>query len=282
MPAKGDRQQPTISVIVTTRNSAETLGSCLDSIRAQTFPRGELIVVDNSSTDRSLEIARQAADIVEVYGPERSAQRNRGARLARGRYLLFVDSDMVLSPEVTAECVDLLDTGASAVVVPELSVGTGFWARCRVLERSCYPGDDDIEAARGYPKGRFMSEGGFDETLTGPEDWDASRRIGGTRGLPRTQSVIIHNEGRFSLSAAFRKRRYYAPGYRRYLRKHGRAVMGQGNLLIRGAFIRNWRRLAAHPILTAGMITLKLTELAATLVGGLDWRTGKDKLSPYP
>src|SRR2546430_16185158 len=86
---------PRVSAIVTTRNSELSLEACLKSIRSQSYGNVELLVVDNRSEDATVAIARRYADVVADIGPERSAQRNCGARLATGDYLLFVDSDMI-------------------------------------------------------------------------------------------------------------------------------------------------------------------------------------------
>src|SRR5947209_7391463 len=97
-----------VSVIVPTRNSDRTLRECLTSVRAQSYESVEVIVIDNRSSDQTLRIARENADLVDIWGPERSAQRNRGAALARGEFLLFVDSDMTLTTQVVGDCVDVL------------------------------------------------------------------------------------------------------------------------------------------------------------------------------
>jgi glycosyltransferase involved in cell wall biosynthesis len=259
-------EHPLVSVIVTTRNSAQTLEACLSSVRRQTYPNVELIVVDNQSSDATKSIAAKHADHVADLGPERSAQRNHGAGIASGAFLLFIDSDMVLSANVIADGTSLLtSTGMPAAIIPEESIGVGFWTRCRVLERSCYTGDDLVEAARLYRRDAFTEAQGFDLDLTGPEDWDLSRRVARGRHLPRTAAIIRHNEGRTRLRTVYDKRRYYAPGYLRYLRKHGREVIMQGNPIIRPAYVRNWRTLARHPVLTAGMVGLKFVEFTAVL-----------------
>jgi glycosyltransferase involved in cell wall biosynthesis len=257
---------PLVSVIVTTKNSARTLERCLAGIRDQSHPAVELIVVDNSSTDDTMAIAGRLADKVATLGPERSAQRNHGAAISSGDYLLFIDSDMVLSRGVVADGLRALQsTGLPGAIIPEQSFGDGFWTKCRILERDCYTGDDLVEAARFYTREAFLAAGGFDLELNGPEDWDLSRRIAAGRRLPRTTASILHDEGRTSLRTAFVKRRYYAPGYLRYLRKHGGGVATQGNSLLRPAFVRNWRRLGRHPVLTGGMLSLKAVEVAAVL-----------------
>jgi glycosyltransferase involved in cell wall biosynthesis len=267
-----DRQE-TVSVVVTTRNSGQTLEACLGSVRRQTYSATELLVVDNHSSDRTLEIATRYADKVATIGPERSAQRNHGALLASGSLLLFIDADMVLDPEVVAEGARILEAGAvPAVVIPEETVGEGFWTACRSLERGCYNGDDTIEAARFYTRHALTEAGGFDTELNGGEDWDLSRRVALGRRLPRTRAMIHHDEGRTRLRTVYRKRRYYAPGYLAFARKHGRGAIAQGNPIFRAAYVRNWRTLGRHPLLTAGMFTLKAVELAAVLDVAVDTR----------
>jgi len=267
-----DRQE-IVSVIVTTRNSGQTLQACLESVRRQTYAATELVVVDNHSSDATLEIATRFADKVATIGPERSAQRNHGASLASGAFLLFIDADMVLDPDVVTEGVLALEAGTvPAVVIPEETVGQGFWTACRSLERGCYNGDDSIEAARFYTRAAFAAAGGFDTDLNGGEDWDLSRRVARGRRLPRTRAIIHHDEGRTRLRTVYKKRRYYAPGYLAFARKHGRGAIAQGNPIFRAAYVRNWRTLGRHPLLTAGMFTLKAVELAAVLDVAVDTR----------
>jgi glycosyltransferase involved in cell wall biosynthesis len=231
----------------------------------------ELVVVDNESSDETRQIASRYADVVEIFGPERSAQRNRGAQLARGDYLLFVDSDMTLSPRVVGDCLDAIHiSGAPGVIIPETSAGSGFLARCRALERSCYVGDDAIEGARFFPREEFERVGGYDEALHAMEDWDVSLRIAAGRQLARTTSYITHDEGDLRLVPMLAKKRYYAASSLPYWRKHGRSTFGQANLIFRPAFLRNWRRLVRHPVLTFGFLSMKTLETAAGVLGVFD------------
>ena len=264
-----------VSVIVPTRNSARTLESCLISIRSQAYKPIELIVVDNASTDQTVEIAKLHADLVEAFGPERSAQRNRGARLAHGAHLLFIDSDMRVASNVVGECMDVVRTRhARGVVIPELSVGEGFLARCRAFERSCYVGDDMVEAARFFPRPVFEAVGGFDESLDAFEDWDLSMRIGVGSSLPRVRSYITHDEGELRLRAVMAKKRLYGASFLRYWRKHSRSALGKANPLFRPAFLRNWPKFVGHPVLATGVIVLKSLEAAAATWGLVEGQLG--------
>jgi glycosyltransferase involved in cell wall biosynthesis len=260
-------KQTVVSVVVPTRNSESTIDRCLKSICKQTYQNIEVIVIDNYSKDKTREIAQKYAKVL-LYGPERSSQRNYGARSARGNYLLFIDSDMELSSTVVEDCVNAtVRNHLNAVVVPEVSFGEGFWTRCKALERSCYVGDDTIEAARFFGKDDFFSVGCFDEEMIGQEDWDLNVRINqaGFR-ISRIKSFIMHNEGRLSLQKTMIKKRNYGKTLRIYTKKHPKEASTQLTI-IRPAFIRNWRKLAKDPVHASGMILMKFCEFGAGWIG---------------
>jgi glycosyltransferase involved in cell wall biosynthesis len=259
---------PLVSIVVPTRNSDWTLAACLRSARAQTHSPIELIVVDNNSTDGTHEIAAELADRVLSGGFERSAQRNLGARQAQGRYVLFVDSDMLLAPDVVAACVAAA-ANAEAVVVPERSVGSGFWTACRALERACYLGDETIESARFFDRETVLRAGGYDEALSAGEDWDLHARVVANGGrVSRAASTIDHDEGRLSLRRLAAKKFSYGRSLSRYAVKHPSLARRQ-LVLVRPAFVRHRRTLAQRPFLLAGIAVMKLTEFAAGAAGAL-------------
>jgi glycosyltransferase involved in cell wall biosynthesis len=101
-----DGPQPAlISVIVPVYNSSSSLGRCLEAIVASDYPRFECVVVDDTSTDDSRNLAGQfPVRVLDLPGgPFGSAYaRNRGAEVARGEILFFVDADVVLPPDTLA------------------------------------------------------------------------------------------------------------------------------------------------------------------------------------
>jgi glycosyltransferase involved in cell wall biosynthesis len=215
-----DEATHSVAIIVPTRNSGMTLRACLESICAQSY-ECQLIVVDNSSTDNTLIIAEELADLVLHVGPERSAQRNAGAAATTAPIVGFIDSDMVLSPSVVIEVIEALRSGASSVVVPEMTVGEGFWARVSAYERSFYEGSNSIEAPRFFLRSVFEKVGGFDEAMTGAEDWDLGLRTISEGPRVRIMANIVHEEGRVRYFNLCLKKAYYAPGVARFVRKHG-------------------------------------------------------------
>lgn len=89
--------QPLISIVIPTRNSANTLDSCLQSIVNQTYPNTELVIVDSQSTDRTIEIAREySAKIIETQWGLLGA-RFLGFKASKGDYILYLDSDQILA-----------------------------------------------------------------------------------------------------------------------------------------------------------------------------------------
>ncbi len=106
--------------------------------------------------------------------------------------MLIIDSDMVLDKNVVAQCVALVARGdVIAAVIPERSEGQGFWAACKALERSCYVGDDTIEAARFFTRDAVRSRhGGYDEDMILTEDRDLPARIGRQEGIGRVDAEI--------------------------------------------------------------------------------------------
>jgi len=108
-----------ISVVVCNYQGAEHLPPCLEALRAQTLTPDEVIVVDNASTDGSVQLVRERfpevrlVEMGENRGP--CPARNRGLREAQNRLVLLVDNDAVLAPDVLAKLAAALRPGVALV-----------------------------------------------------------------------------------------------------------------------------------------------------------------------
>lgn len=263
-----------VSVIVPTKNSAATLPDCLQSIQNQTYEHLELIVVDNFSTDTTPQIAKQYTSKVYSEGPERSTQRNYGVKKAVGDYVIIIDSDMNLSPDVIQECVDCMKAQPqlAGIVIPEESFGVGYWARCKKLERSFYLGVPYMEAARFFKRDDYLRTGGYDEAMISGEDWDLSQRIEELGKLGRISAFIYHNEGRISLWRTVRKKYYYAQKFAGYMQKnenHEKAGRQTGLLRRYALFFSHPGKLLKNPALGFGMLFMKTCEFGFGGIGYL-------------
>lgn len=203
------------SIIIPAYNEADELPATLSAVRlamaAQSFV-GECIVVDNNSTDTTALVASECGADRVVFEPENqiARARNTGARASAGRYLIFVDADTRMRPELLEETLQVLESGAvvggGAVVQFEgtpgrlARFGVGLWERISVLLKI---------AAGSYlfcQRVAFEAVGGFDEKLYASEEVRLSRLLkkwGRTHG----RSFVILDKTPIQTSA--RKMEWY-------------------------------------------------------------------------
>jgi Glycosyl transferase family 2 len=137
---------PTISVLMTSYNRESYIAASIDSVLAQTCDDFELLITDNQSTDRSVEIAQEYAQrdarirvVVNESNLGQFGNRNRAAQLARGRFLKYHDSDDIMYPHCLATMLALLEAEPHAGFALSNSI---YWAGgpCPMLltPRMCY------------------------------------------------------------------------------------------------------------------------------------------------
>lgn len=260
---------PLVSVIVSTKNEEKNIENLLQSVKKQTYKNIEIILVDNNSTDRTKEIAKNFTKKIYNKGPERSTQRNFGVKKAKGDYVLILDADMILTKKVVEECVKkiYLNKNIKAIIIPEESFGEGFWAQCKKLERSFYINIDWMEAARFFEKNTFWKVDKFNEKMVSGEDWDLSQRIKqkyGPHSIDRIKELIYHNEQRLNLIKACKKKFYYSKKLDNYKSQQANFnnYKKQSNIILRyKLFIKRPKKLFQKPILGIGMLFMKTCEL---------------------
>ncbi|OGH20054.1 MAG: hypothetical protein A3D74_03985 [Candidatus Levybacteria bacterium RIFCSPHIGHO2_02_FULL_37_13] len=253
-----------VSIIVPTKNEEGNILRCIRSIRQQKFDGTlEIILVDNNSEDKTVEIAKKLVDKIIIAGPERSTQRNVGAKSAHGDWLLFLDADMELSRNVIEECLSLTKNRivTPIITITEQGKGATFWGKALALERNCYQYTFWLQAARFFPKKFFLKVGGYDVNLVAGEDWDITERFR-NEGLPNLytkHSYLTHHEPQTSLFELLKKEMLYIKHIDKYAKKHPLSFSYQGSLLYRMfLWTRHWGELLRHPILTTAFFSYKL------------------------
>jgi len=288
MPVK--KANPLATLVITTKNEEKNVDNVMKSIKAQTYENIEIILVDNGSEDKTKKLALKYTDKVYDKGPERSAQRNYGMiTKSKGKYVMFIDCDMILSPNLVKESVKAMEEGNYvALHLPEIVLGKKYWSKVRRFERTFYNGTV-VDGARLFKKSVFKKVGGFDLNMNGPEDWDidkkmkeegeiyllnVSEKIGRwrmkkfieERGInPSKYGVTVyHNEAEFNVEKYLEKKGYYATSFDSYIEKWGEDdsdLKKQLGLSYRffGVFFENgkWLKLLSRPVLTFGMIYLR-------------------------
>lgn len=115
------RSIPLLSVIIPAHNTQDYIRDCLDSVLSQSMSNLEVIVVDDASTDATFDILKAYADSdrrIRLYRMEHNCRqgvcRNKAIQAARGRYMVFVDSDDRVEPDFFEKGVSVLEnSGAS-------------------------------------------------------------------------------------------------------------------------------------------------------------------------
>jgi glycosyltransferase involved in cell wall biosynthesis len=270
-----------VSIVVPTRNSEHTIKRCLDSIRAQSYKYTELIVADECSSDRTVEIARAYSRLVYVSESiERAAQKNVGIKKARGEFICFIDSDMELMPTVIEECVERIDREerVGGVIIPERSIGPSFWVKVRDFERSFYAGSV-VESARFFRRDLVVQVGGFDEDLIFFEESVLPQKIEniGYSARARIESEILHHEDDFSLWRHLRKRYYYGKTTRGYQQRNPDYYKKQYGLWYRlKLFVAN-DRFVRRPVFGLSVLLLKTLELCFNELGAFSSRLARNE-----
>jgi glycosyltransferase involved in cell wall biosynthesis len=208
-----------VSVIIPTYNREGTILRALESAWAQTYRDLEIIVVDDGSTDGTLEVLRPLGSRIRLHrqvnrGP--SAARNAGTSLARGEFIAFLDSDDVWAPTKIERQVELLRFGGdrmvccvcnAALVEMETRQSTTSFGRAEItpaIESGWWLNPDRVLATRFLLFNQVVMlrrqildrVGGFDESLRLLEDYDLAFRLSllGPWGFLSTPLVTKYND----------------------------------------------------------------------------------------
>ena len=216
-----------ISVIIPTYNEKSVLGSCIESLGDQTLTDFEIIVVDDGSTDGTVEILRNLQLIIPNFRffvqkhKGAGAARNLGAKHAKGRILVFVDADMTFDRDfirnLTLPIVEGLSKGTFSKE-EYVSNWENVWARCWNINEGW---EEKRRHSKNYPdiqpvfrailKSEFDKVGGF--TPGGyDDDWSLSRKLG--YGAVAAPGAIFYHKNPSSLTEVYNHAKWV--GKRRY------------------------------------------------------------------
>lgn len=262
-------QKPLVSTITPVLNGEKYLAGNLRSLKDQTYSNIEIIVVDNFSTDKTMEIAKDMGVIVYQKGPERASQDNYGVEMAHGKYVFITGCDMVLDKDYIEQCVRCCEEkNYDAVYASVKSRTTNFWSKVKGLERDMYIGDDFIESARFFKRDVYLALGGFDTTLViNADDYDMQRRLN-AKGYKtgRITATELHIDEIDSLKEVFLKSFYYGMNSWEYIKRQKKYAVKQ-LFPIRKAYFKNFRMLLEHPLLAGGFFIFKIVQYGSASLG---------------
>jgi glycosyltransferase involved in cell wall biosynthesis len=212
-----------LSIIIPTRNEEKYLPRLLEAIKRQTARPMEIIVADNHSDDRTVEIAKSYGCIIVLGGKHPSIGRNSGARHATQPYLLFFDADVQIQDDFLEKNLDeFMQRGLGVASCLTETDSTKFIDKAGTAVNNLYyiTTERFIKNAGGFcifaKKAIHERIGGFDETLLIAEDQDYAVRashISKYRFL-RSRKVVFslrryEVEGKVKLFLKYLKIYYY-------------------------------------------------------------------------
>jgi len=173
--------RPLVSAVLITRDRPEQLRAAVDSVREQTYPNLELVVVDGSRDSAAALVRRHAGDRPVTYrrddGGGPGAARNLGIRATTGEYVAFLDDDDRWLPEKIERQVAAFAPDVATVYTGQLTVRDGERVGGRTPSLSGWLTERLLRGAPLCPTSTVMvrrdvidAAGGFDETLPVWED----------------------------------------------------------------------------------------------------------------
>lgn len=199
-------EQPLVSVIIPNYNYAHYLPQAIDSALGQTYPRVDVVVVDDGSRDTSTAVLESYGGRIRWVSQRNqgvSAVRNQGVRLSRGEYLAFLDADDYWLPTKLERQMERFgrdpELGLVYCGVDEFNEAGTSWVRQDGIEgwvaaelllarRAAFFG-----GGSGFvvPRALFDELGGFDERLSTSADWDLAYRVAARRRFGFVPEVLL-------------------------------------------------------------------------------------------
>lgn len=177
-----------VSIIIPAFNEVKNIGKCLDSLLNQDYPYTEIIVVDDGSTDSTLEKLKEYPINIltqKHLGPAKA--RNFASEKAKGEVLVFVDADMIFENNFITDLVTpIIKNIYKGTFSKEeyISNWENIWSKCwnfnqNLPERKMIPNDypDEGKDFRAILKEEFLKVNGFDD-VGYTDTWSLSKKLG--------------------------------------------------------------------------------------------------------
>jgi glycosyltransferase involved in cell wall biosynthesis len=263
---------PLVSVVVPAYNAATTVEATLRSILDQTVEDLEVIVVDDGSQDRTVEVVRQLDDpritVLEQANRGPSSARNKGLAAARGRYVALLDADDLWLPDKLERQLGWLEQHPDVK-----SVQTGVFFVNDALDvvsvRRCAAADDVLLQTLRFQnlpavpstllaeRERIAAAGGFDTSLAILEDWNLAIQLARTGDLGSIEDPLalyrVHPGNRsrgleqhVEPGLTVLDRLFADPTLPQHIRRQQRRIYGRLYAMLAGGAYRNreWVALA--------------------------------------
>ena len=204
-------KKPLISVIISVYNSEDKIEKCLNSLLNQTYNPIEIIIVDDGSTDKTKEIIKKFVDNKKIFLLEQKRQgpgvaKNLASKKAKGKILVFVDSDEYLQKDYIEKLTKPLRDGKYKTSIGAWVIARpkNPWARCRFKDTSKLRHHAMKSGVfRAIKKDFFEKLGGFNVSKGYSDD-----RIPNNEKRARVDDAIFNHDTDSNLNEIYEKRKW--------------------------------------------------------------------------
>jgi glycosyltransferase involved in cell wall biosynthesis len=259
-------QEPLVSVVIPSYNSAKTLGRALESVLSQSYRNIEVIVVDDGSTDGSADLAAAYKRVKVIRQENRGAgpARNNGLQHSSGKYVAFLDADDYWDEKCLATLVAAAEASAADIVYCGWQNVGMAGGRGEPFIPPDYENVEKSEVFLGgcrWPIHAALSRrsaiddvNGFDERWTSCMDYDLWLRMATTHRIklvPHVLAYYVHHEGEQITKNRYRGAVNHWNIQRKFLSEHPEVERNLGRdkiraitygELLRRAYVSYWGR----------------------------------------
>ncbi|MDP2673197.1 MAG: glycosyltransferase family 2 protein [Nanoarchaeota archaeon] len=204
-------KSPLISIIISAYNAEKKIDGCLSALLNQTYAPTEIIVVDDGSTDKTKEIVKKFIDNKKIFLLEQKRQgpgaaKNLASKKAKGKILVFVDSDEYPRKDYIEKLTKPIRDGKykTSIGAWVLAYPKNPWARCRFEDTSKLRHHAMKSGVfRAIKKDFFNQLGGFNASKGYSDD-----RIPNNEKRARVNDAIFDHDTDSNLNELYKKRKW--------------------------------------------------------------------------
>ncbi|MBU1674097.1 glycosyltransferase [Patescibacteria group bacterium] len=173
-----DKQDMRVSVVIPTLNEEKNIEACLRSLKKQTYSPLEIIMVDDSSTDKTIEIGlKYGIKILKTKRIGKNACRNVGWKYANGNIIVFATAKSVYAYDWLENYIEPLQYFDAALDRREVFSPKTFYAKCQQVNLMADYSHIKPKSAWAYRRSILEETKGFDEALDVAAEKDLGSRI---------------------------------------------------------------------------------------------------------
>lgn len=267
----------TVSVVIAFKGqeNLNLLQNCVRSLLNQTQEILEIIIVGTKNDLQNIsfsQLKKSNTSINKIYADvDKNEAKNIGIKQAKGKYVLYLDHDMVADRNLIRSCLSFSNR-YQAIIIPEIGMGGSFWLNCKKLEKEFMNYDPVSATPRFYLRSMFKDcEHPFDTNFGLLDEWGFKYKMQQQNNIKvgYCDSFVNLKENKFSLLKQMKYRFLMGMSMKYFYSIDKKQAWQRMNPIKRGILFYGSRvnYLFKEPLYFLGLLFLKSIELVAFMSG---------------